>query len=141
MVVKVVNTRTGEEADLSSMESAESLVEKSDDWIFAKRGEEMEKSAKPKVEDLKEPDSEPTESQGPVWQERVVIQRNRRNITVELWPPSDEHPEYGHSLRLVESRNNNGEWEQKSINLTKGPKTLFLAEMIKQGWHKLREAD
>jgi len=130
-----VNTRTGEEADLSSMESAESLVEKSDDWIFAK------KEQRPEVEDLKEPGSEPAEPQGPVWQERIVIKQNKRNITVELWPPSDKHPEYGHSLRLVESRNNNGEWEQKSINLTKGPKTLFLAEMIKQGWYKLREAD
>jgi len=80
-----------------------------------------------------------SEGGGPIWSERVVIKRNKRNITVELWPPSDKHPEYGPSLRLVESRKEGDGWEQKSINLTRGPKTLFLSEAIRQGWQKLRE--
>lgn len=89
--------------------------------------------------------TEPTdEGKGPLWSERIVIQRNTqkqdgRNIKINLWPPSEDHPEYGHNLELVESRNVDGEWEDKKIRLTKGAKTLFLAEMIKRGWQKLRE--
>jgi len=77
--------------------------------------------------------------EGPLWSERVVMKQNKRNITVELWPPSDEHPEWGPNLRLVESYNNDGNWETQSIRLTRGPKTLFLSELIKEGWKKLRE--
>ena len=80
-----------------------------------------------------------SEGEGPLWSERVVMKQNKRNITVELWPPSDEHPEWGPNLRLVESYNNDGEWETQSIRLTRGPKTLFLSELIKEGWKKLRE--
>jgi len=68
MVVKVVNTRTGEEVNLSSIESAESLVEKSDDWIFAK------KEQKPEVEDLG------TTEEGGKWdslKERAKSQTNK----------------------------------------------------------------
>jgi len=88
------------------------------------------------------PTEEKTESskgEGPIWSERVVMKQNKRNITVELWPPSDEHPEWGPNLRLVESYNNDGNWETQSIRLTRGPKTLFLSELIKEGWKKLRE--
>jgi len=82
---------------------------------------------------------ESNEGEGPIWSERVVMKQNKRNITVELWPPSDEHPEWGPNLRLVESYNNDGNWETQSIRLTRGPKTLFLSELIKEGWKKLRE--
>ena len=80
-----------------------------------------------------------SEGEGPMWSERIVMKQNKRNITVELWPPSDEHPEWGPNLRLVESYNNDGNWETQSIRLTRGPKTLFLSELIKEGWKKLRE--
>jgi len=85
-----------------------------------------------------------SEGEGPMWSERIVIQRNTenqdgRNIKINLWPPSESHPEYGPTLELVESRNVNGEWQDKRIRLTKGPKTLFLSELIKEGWKKLRE--
>jgi len=80
-----------------------------------------------------------SEGEGPMWSERIVMKQNKRNITVELWPPSDEHPEWGPNLRLVESYNNDGNWETQSIRLTRGPKTLFLSEIIKEGWKKLRE--
>jgi len=82
---------------------------------------------------------ESSEGEGPIWSERIVMKQNKRNITVELWPPSDEHPEWGPNLRLVESYNNDGNWETQSIRLTRGPKTLFLSEIIKEGWKKLRE--
>jgi len=83
--------------------------------------------------------TESSEGDGPIWSERVVMKQNKRNITVELWPPSDEHPEWGPNLRLVESYNNDGNWETQSIRLTRGPKTLFLSEIIREGWKKLRE--
>jgi len=84
-----------------------------------------------------------SEGEGPIWSERIVIQRNTekqdgRNIKINLWPPSESHPEYGPTLELVESRNVDGDWQDKRIRLTKGAKTLLLAEMIKKGWNKLR---
>lgn len=77
---------------------------------------------------------------GPIWQDRVVIKQNKRNISVELWPPSEKHPEWGPQLRLKESRkSDDGNWNEKRIELTRGPKTLMVSEMIREGWKKQRE--
>lgn len=75
-----------------------------------------------------------------IWREKVTIKQGKRNIKITLWPPSEKHPEWGPSLTMVESKKaDDGEWNDKEIRLTRGPKTLFLSEMIREGWQKLRQ--
>jgi len=124
------NTAEGNEGDIVNLDDTTADI-----YIREGMGEEVsEESLRKSTEE-----TEPSEGEGPIWSERVVMKQNKRNITVELWPPSDEHPEWGPNLRLVESYNNDGNWETQSIRLTRGPKTLFLSELIKEGWKKLRE--
>lgn len=85
---------------------------------------------------LREP--KPGEKAAPLWRDRILFETDR-HICVELWAPSEKYPQYGHTLRLVEEREVDGEWEKTTIILSEGGSTIFLTEAIEQAWAKLRE--
>jgi len=137
-----------EKGDLVTIPEAEGdplerndLLERTQKEVASPEAPEKERKT---ADEGRESQEKTVSSEGPLWSERIVIQRNTekqdgRNIKINLWPPSESHPEYGPTLELIESRNVDGEWQDKRIRLTKGAKTLFLSELIREGWKKLRE--